>query len=222
MKNTYISSLLFLACSSSHAAPPSPPCKNPAGVIPVLPESLCFTEVTRTNPSGISIRQYGFPMNATFVTGVGAGTFVNGVQGGIASVLSYFSGANDEQRNILTARTTPFAVNPSSRGNTYTVSMQVSPSQFPDNFLIPRPNPPVRASLVADNIGLMAVFQFNTTGFPYLENFQEACGAIQNSTLPPGFAINTTSTWSPTYVFYNGQNDANFTNECWMAVMEAS
>lgn len=23
--------------------------------------------------------------------------------------------------------------------------------------------------------------------------------------------------WSPTYVFYNGQNDANYTSECWMA-----
>ena len=96
--------------------------------------------------------------------------------------------------------------------------MQVSPSQFPDSFLIPRPNPPVTTSLVANDIGLMAVFQFNTTGFPYSENCQEACGVIQNSTLPSGYAVNTTNPWSPTYVFYNGQAAANFTSECWMAV----
>jgi hypothetical protein len=220
-KVTAILSILFLSSSSSaFAAPPTPPCNSPAGIVPVLNESLCFTEVVPKNPSGIEIRQYGFPINATFVTGVGSGPFINGVQGGIASVLTYFSGANDEQRNILSARTTPFAVIPPRSGATYVVNMQVSPSQFPDDFLIPRPNPPVRMSRVADNIGLIAVFQFNTTGFPYLENCQEACGVIQNSTLPSGYAINTTSAWSPTYVFYNGQNDANYTSECWMAVME--
>ena len=69
---------------------------------------------------------------------------------------------------------------------------------------------------------LTSMFCYNLISWNITENFQEACGAIQNSTLPPGFAITTTSTWSPTYVFYNGQNDANFTNECWMAVMEAS
>ena len=74
-------------------------------------------------------------------------------------------------------------------------------------------------SKVSDNIGLIAVFQFNTTGFPYIENCQEACGAIQNSTLPKGYAINTSSAWTPAYVFYNGQADVNYTSECWMAVM---
>jgi hypothetical protein len=97
--------------------------------------------------------------------------------------------------------------------------MQISPSQFPDDFLIPRPNPPVHLSKVSDNIGLIAVFQFNTTGFPYIENCQEACGVIQNSTLPKGYAINTSSAWTPAYVFYNGQADVNYTSECWMAVM---
>ena len=79
----------------------------------------------------------------------------------------------------------------------------------------------MRLSLVSNNIGLpdyIAVFQFNSTGFPYLENCQEACGVIQNSTLPAGYAVNTTHPWSPTFVFYNGQASANFTSECWMAV----
>ena len=205
--------------TSTFAAPPTPPCNNPPGILPVINESLCYTEIVPTNPSGVSIRQYGFPSNATFATGAGSGPFINGVQGGIASVLTYFSGANDEQRNILTARTTPFAVIPPKSGATYIVNMQISPSLFPDDFLIPRPNPPVHLSKVSDNIGLIAVFQFNTTGFPYIENCQEACGAIQNSTLPKGYAINTSSAWTPAYVFYNGQADVNYTSECWMAVM---
>jgi hypothetical protein len=184
-------------------------------------ESLCYTEVEPASPSGVSIRQYGFPANATFVQGTGGGPFLNGVQASIASVISYFAGANDQQRDISAAKTVPFAIIPPAGGaasGTWQAFMQVSPAQFPDNFLIPRPNPPVRSSLVANDIGMMAVFQFNTTGFPYFENCQEACGVIQNSTLPSGYAVNTTNPWSPTFVFYNGQNSANFTSECWMSV----
>jgi hypothetical protein len=213
--------LLSIALAHLAAADPTPPCVAPAGVVPVVNESLCFTELVPKNPSGISVRQYGLPANATFVTATGGGAWPAGIQAGIASILSYFTGANDEQRNIISARTTPFAVIPPKSGQTYTVSMQVSPAQFPDNFLIPRPNPPVKASLVSNNIGPIAVFQFNTTGFPYLEDCQEACGVIQNSTLPPGWVVNTTSAWSPTFVFYNGQADANYTSECWMAVYKA-
>jgi len=214
--------LLSAASAAAAAAPPAaptPPCPAPAGVVPAVKESLCFTKVAKADPSGVSIRQYGFPANATFASGVGAGTFINGVQGGIASVLNYFSGANIDQRNILSSRTTPIAVLPSSPRSPYwKVFMQISPSQFPDNFLIPSPNPGVTLSRVDESIGLMAVFQFNTTGFPYIEAVEEACGSIQNSTLPAGYAINTTHPWSPAYVFYNGQNDANYTNECWMSV----
>ena len=206
------------AAAAASFAPPSPPCAAPPGIVPVVNESLCYTQVVPKNPSGVEIRQYGFPANATFVTATGSGAWPNGLQSGIASILSYFSGANDEQRTFLQARTVPFAVIPPKSGVAYTVSMQVSPAQFPDDFLIPRPNRPVTTSLVSDNIGPIAVFAFNTTGFPYLENVQEACGVIQNSTLPSGWAVNTSSAWSPTYVFYNGQADANFTSECWMAV----
>jgi hypothetical protein len=87
------------------------------------------------------------------------------------------------------------------------------------DFLIPRPNRNAGLSKVNANIGntVIASFQYNTTGFPYLENIQEACGVIQNSTLPSGYALNMSHPWSPTYVFYNGENDANYTSECWMA-----
>ena len=143
------------------------------------------------------------------------------MQNSIAGVLNYFAGANDQQRDISAAKTAPFAVIPpaaSSGTGTYVAHLQVSPAQFPDDFLIPRPNPPAKVSRVGDNIGLIAAFQFFTVGFPYLENCQEACGVIQNSTLPAGYAVNTSSPWSPTFVFYNGQAAGNFTSECWMAV----
>lgn len=218
----------FAGAFAAASKPPAPPCAAPPGIVPVVNESLCYQTVEPTNPSGVTIRQYGFPPNATFATGVGSGAFLPGVQGSIAAVLSYFSGANDQQRDISAAKTTPFAVippKPPAVSGTWIANLQISPSQFPDDFLIPRPNPPVRLSHVADNIGLpayIAVFQFNTTGFPYLENCQEACGVIQNSTLPAGYAVNTSHPWSPTFVFYNGQNSVNFTSECWMVVYSTS
>ena len=138
----------------------------------------------------------------------------------IANALEYFSGQNDQQRSILPARIVPFAISPSSAGRPYFVAhIGISPEMFPDDFLIPRPiQPGVTVTRVSDNLGLIAAFQFNTTGMPYVENFEEACGGINDSNLPKGYAINTTSMFSPSYVFYNGMNAAEFTCECWMAV----
>jgi hypothetical protein len=215
--------LLLLATSALTRAAPTP-CSAPPNVVPVVPEGLCYTEVAPVNPSGVSIRRYGVgPLNATLATGIGNGAFLAGVQSSAARLLTYFQGGNDEQRDILAARTVPMIITPPHAGDpyaTYTASIEVSPTQFPDNFLIPRPNPQtgVSTSLVSANFGLMAVFGFNTSGFPYQENFQEACGAIQDSTLPSGYAINTTNAYSPSYVFYNGQTATDFTCECWMAV----
>lgn len=211
--------LSLAALATSAAAPPTPPCAAPPGTKPVLPSSLCYSVVVPKDPSGVEVRQYTAPTNATFVSGGGGGAYLNGVQGSIASVLNYFAGNNDEQRNILTARTVPFAITKS--GPTWSAHLEIDPLAFPDNFLIPRPNPQNSLSLVSDNIGLMASFQFNTTGFPYEANFEEACGVIQNSTLPKGYYVNTTNPWSPTYVFYNGMADADFQSECWMAVYKA-
>ena len=253
--------LLIASLTFASSAPPTP-CAAPPGVLPAVPEGLCYKEIVPTNPSGITIRDYSTSdANATFASGGGTGAFPSGLQGSIASVISYFSGANDEARNILAARTVPFSILPSKGGPYWTAFMEISPTQFPDvrklpactvrlprkappppprapsllpprrapsltgrqDFLIPRPNRGVGLSKVNDNIGgtLFAVFQYNTTGFPYLENIQEACGVIQNSTLPSGYVINTTHPWSPTYVFYNGMADQQFTSECWMAAYKA-
>jgi hypothetical protein len=217
--------LLLLVAGAAAVAAAAPPknCTAPPNVVPVVPEGLCYTEVVPTNPSGIAIRLYKGTPNATLVQAGGNGPFPSGLQSAIANVISYFSGNNDDQENILSARTVPFLVVPPDSGGGrspyWTASLEVSPTQFPDNFLIPRPlYPSVTLTKVNDNLGLFAVFQFNTTGFPYIENIEEACGVIQDSTLPPGYAINTTNFWSPTYVFYNGQGAAEYTSECWMAV----
>jgi hypothetical protein len=198
-------------------------CTAPPNVLPAVPEGLCYEEVVPTNPSGISIRMYKGTPNATLAKGGGVGAYPNGVESAIANVITYFSGANDDNRNILFARTVPFLVNPPGSGGGgspyWSASLEVSPTQFPDNFLIPRPTPSYASLINAnENLGLFAVFQFNTTGFPYIENIQEACGVIQNSTVPKGYAINITNFWSPTYAFYSGEGAAEFTSECWMAV----
>ena len=211
---------LLASAAAAAAAAPSPVCAAPPGIVPVLPEGLCYIEQVPTNPSGISIRLYGTtPVNATLVTAAGGGAFLQGVSSSIANALNYFAGQNDEQRNILSARIVPFAITP--RGNEYIAHIGISPEQFPDSFLIPRPIvPSVTVTPVSSNVGLIAAFAFNTTGFPYLENFEEACGAIQNSTLPPGYGIDASHPFSPSYVFYNGQGAANYTCECWMAAVK--
>ena len=216
--------LLFFVslCSLSYLAASDPtPCVAPPGVVPIVSEALCYKTIVPKSPSGIEVRSYVANPNATFASGSGNGAFPNGLQAGIANVLSYFTGSNDESRTFLQARTVPFAITRHC-ATCWVANMEVSPTQFPDDFLIPRPiqGRGVSLSHVNDNIGgnvLIAVFQFNTTGFPYLENIEEACGVIQNSTLPSGYAVNTTHPWSPTYAFYNGQNDVNYTSECWMA-----
>jgi hypothetical protein len=218
-------SILVSSCAAVAAAAPPKNCTAPPNVVPVVPESLCYEEVVPTNPSGITIRNYqgDFP-NSTLARGGGNGGYPNGLQSAIAEVINYLSGANDDSENILFARTVPFLIVPPGSGGGgspyWSASLEISPTQFPDNFLIPRPNTNTGVSLskVSDNLGLFAVFQFNTTGFPFIENIQEACGVIQNSTLPTGYAINATNFWSPTYAFYNGQGAANYTSECWMAV----
>jgi hypothetical protein len=211
------------AAAAAFGANPTPPCSAPPGVVPILNESLCFDVLAPTDASGVTVRLYGFPANASFVSSPASGAYLAAVPASITGVLNFYSGQNDEQRNILSSRTVPFAITPPKAGvsGTWVAYNQVSPAQFPDDFKIPRPNPgPTKVSLVSSNINMMASFQFNTTGMPYLEDFQEACGVIQNSTLPSGYAVNTTSAFSPTYVFYNGMSDANFTCECWMAVMQ--
>ena len=97
----------------------------------------------------------------------------------------------------------------------------VSTAQFPDSFKIPNPYPAGLAKLVTVGYRKVAVVQFATVGAPEWPDFAEACGGITAGPLPPGYAVNTSSPWSPTWVIYNAENAVNYTNECWMEVMSA-
>ena len=69
----------------------------------------------------------------------------------------------------------------------------------------------------------LGVLQFNTTAFPEAPDFEEACGAL-TVTLPAGYALNSTSTWTPTWVVYNGESGGPggiWNNECWVEVNAA-
>lgn len=69
----------------------------------------------------------------------------------------------------------------------------------------------------------LGVLQFNTTAYPQRPDFEEACGAL-TVTLPPGYALNASSSWTPTWVLYNGQSGGPggvWENECWVEVTEA-
>ena len=50
-----------------------------------------------------------------------------------------------------------------------------------------------------------------------------ACGGITPDTLPaglpPGYTIDSNSTWSPTYAFYSSENSPIYENECWVEVV---
>ena len=129
------------------------PCTAPPGLIPAVSEGLCYAVEVPTNPSGVSIRNYasGNP-NATMVATSVPGSYQTGIQGSIAGILNYFSGANDDQRNILSARTVPFII--TSSGSLYTARMEISPTQFPDDFLIPRPNQGVALEKVDANVSV--------------------------------------------------------------------
>lgn len=55
--------LLFLGRSVAQRA--APVCTAPPGIVAVIPEALCYTEVAPTNPSGVSIvRRGGFATRA--------------------------------------------------------------------------------------------------------------------------------------------------------------
>ncbi len=171
-------------------------------------ESMCSNQVAAA-PFGILVRQIGLPVNETLVVATAAGTYFNAVPAAVATIFSYFGGANDEQRVITSATTVPLVIFPpgpfAPSRYAWSVGMMISTVQFPDKFLIPNPNP---GSGTLQTVGdkYIVAFQFTTPGrLPYQAEFEEACDAILGSALPPGYAVNNVSQWSPTYVIYNAQ-----------------
>lgn len=123
---------------------------------------------------------------------------------GVEQLLRFFGGQNSAGRSFLDARTTPITVRNLNDNNlTYVISMMVSTAAFPDSAAIPQPSLPVQL----ESVGLrsIAALQFNTTAPPVEADFDAACGRLLSGSLPKGYAFDTASNWSPTYVLYSGQ-----------------
>jgi len=165
----------------------------------------------------VVVREYGLPASAALaVVHVDSTVFYDALSVGVETLVQYF-----QDNNILDARTTPITVRDLSDNNiTYAVSMMVSTAAYPSNKTIPAPQLPV----MLENIGLrsIAAVQFNTTQPPVEADFIACLARLHGSPLPKGFSFKTASTWSPTYVLYNGIAATFFTSECWEEVAKGA
>jgi len=214
-----IASLASATLASSVSKPwnPRPPCSAPIGVdVPAVPESMCSLAVALAGD--IVVREIGLPASAALATvPVDGPDFYDDLAAGVNILLQYFGGENSENKNILSARTTPITVrNLGDKNFSYLVSMMVSTADFPDNSTIPLPSLPVRL----ENVGArsVAALQFNTTDPPVEADFAAACGSLLSSRLPKGYTFDASSSWTPTYVFFSGAFASYFTSECWAEV----
>ena len=217
--------LTALACifSASSAKPwnPKPPCAAPLGVEdPAVAESMCFHAVAHSGD--VDVRQIGLPASATLARAEVISTvYYDALATGVAQLLQYFGGQNSAGRSFLSARTAPITVRNLNDNNlTYVVSMMVSTAAFPDSAAIPQPSLPVKL----ESVGLrsIAALQFNTTSPPVEADFDAACGRLLSGSLPKGYTFDLASSWSPTYVLYNGQAATFFTSECWAEVTKSA
>lgn len=198
----------------------TPPCAAPAGIAaPAVPESMCSREVARSG--GIAVREMGLPAAETLV----AGSFEAPQWGvvidyGVRSVLDYFAGDNAQGRELPGARTTPvtFRQRAYPNGTVYewTSAMMASTAQFPDPAALPAGIVPLRLERVGRR--LIAAVQFTTAALPSQLDFAAACGGITPGALPPGYAPNASSPWTPTYAIYSAEKSPAYECECWVEV----
>ena len=183
---------------------------------------MCFTLLREADPAtGISIRSYSPSANETQVVATCGHIFYEQSAICIQQMLAYFTGANEANRSLLPARTTPAIIGGFFAGTGYYILeayMTVSSNAFPNASTIPRPAGGCPKRLQPVGTRTVAVVQFNTTGAPTVQDFQAACNSINLNTLPNGYDFNMDSNWYPAHVFYNGEDAVNFTNECWKAV----
>ena len=192
---------------------PVPPCAAPAGVAqPAVPESMCSTEVARRG--AIVVREYGLPAAATLAqVRVDDPVFAQARLFGTQLLLEYFT----KEHRI--ARTVPLSVrNVAGRNSTWLVGMMVSTAQYPNSSDIPAPIVPA----VLEPVGLrtLAALQFSTPSLPAVEDYDRACGLLLAGPLPKGYAVDPSSTWTPTYVVYSGDTSKSYSSECWVEVVK--
>lgn len=202
---------------------PKPPCITTVPNTPVN-ESMCSNVIASNG--NVFVKQYGLPVNETLVVVqvAGGNLYVDAVVAAAQYIIDFFIGSNDERLNILSSRTVPLTIRPPSpaTNNQWLGTMMVSTANYPDSFKIPSPYPP-SAGTTLQKVGyrLFATIQFTTTTTPEQPDFEEACGAV-SANLPAGYAVNTTSPWTPTWVLYNGEYEQTlWTNECWLEVTAA-
>ena len=181
---------------------------------------MCSQELKRRGY--VTVRDMGLPPAATLVASTFSASQWDVVVGyGVSSVIDYFTGDNAPKRTFLSARTTPITFRQRSfpNGTVYewTSAMMVSTAAFPNAAALPEPIDPLKLEPVG--FRLVAVRQFNTPHFPSQADCAAACEGITPDTLPPGYMINSTSTWSPTYAFYSSENSHLYENECWVEVV---
>ena len=170
----------------------------------------------------VTVREMGLPPAATLVTSTFSAPQWDVVVGyAVSSIIDYFKGDNVPQRTFLSARTTPITFRQRSHPNgtvyEWTSAMMVSTAQFPDAAALPQPIDPLKLEPVG--FRLVAVRQFSTPHFPSQAECAAACGGITPDTLPPGYTIDSNSTWSPTYAFYSSEESSVFESECWLEVV---
>lgn len=178
-----------------------------------------------SSSGAVSVREMGLPASETLVSGsYFAPQWVVAIGYGVSSVLDFFLGDNAQKVDISSARTTPVTLRqqrfPNGTVFQWTSAMMVSTAAYPSKTTIPEPVDPIKFESVGSR--LVAVVQFNTTGrFPSESDFDDACAGISSQTLPSGYAIDSTSAWSPTYAFYSGEEAPVNECECWMEVVRA-
>jgi hypothetical protein len=216
-----LSFALFTALAAAWR--PTPPCTAPAGIsAPAVAESMCSHEVARRGD--VAVRNMGLPASETLAAGSFFAPQWPEVMGfGVSSVLDFFLGDNVRHATILGARTTPITFRqrrfPNGTVFEWTSAMMVSTAVFPAASAIPGAVDPIKLEPVGSR--LVAARYLRTSDFPSEDDFDAACAGITADTLPMGYAVNSSSAWSPTFALYSaeGGNGAGFyESECWLEV----
>lgn len=202
---------------------PTPPCPSPVSNSAVS-EGMCFDTVDTFGD--IQFREYGRPLNATLAVATQSGLlpYNDALVAGVQNIIAFVEGDNVQRVSLLPARTVPIAVRaPNSGTFDYLISMMISTAQFPDPTRIPAPSPPGLLTLTPVREHVFAAQAINTTAQPDHDTFLSLCDGLRLGVLRSSkWIINATSSWSPTFVFYNGQNDKTlWTSECWYEVVPA-
>lgn len=219
---------------SSIAPSPNPPCLTPFPHTPV-PETWCSTPIVSKN--GVQIAQYGFPSDSMLITAsTNSSIWYNDalffLGGGIYTVFEYLAGHNQQNQSLIAnGRTVPFIIRPLSPLATpsgwWQTSMLISPSNYPDPSKIPLPIPNSDIKLEPLGTHYFATLSFNyssntTIVYPPYFPYFLGCTDTLLADLPAGWNVMNNSSFSPSWLLYNGQDfNGTWTSQCLVEVEPA-